>query len=104
PASAPISAKTPVTGVEPAGYPTRGPRGPRVAPYPLTDRRGVKHRDPANLNEFKPVDFEDATIVPVYRVLPDGQYRLYTMPANPISGRHPQRRFHWAHVSGISPD
>ncbi|MFD3544280.1 hypothetical protein ACFWUW_01425 [Streptomyces sp. NPDC058655] len=47
------------------------------------------YRDPANLNEFKPVDFEGGTIVPVYRLLPDGQYRLHTMFANPAPGRHP---------------
>lgn len=47
------------------------------------------YRDPANLNEFKPADFEGGTIVPVYRLLPDGQYRLHTMFANPAPGRHP---------------
>ncbi|MDK0521996.1 hypothetical protein [Streptomyces sp. ML-6] len=47
------------------------------------------YRDPANLNEFKPVNFEGGTIVPVYRLLPDGQYRLHTMFANPAPGRHP---------------
>ncbi|WGP10217.1 hypothetical protein [Streptomyces sp. SH5] len=47
------------------------------------------YRDPANLNEFKPVDFEGGTIMPVYRQLPDGTYRLHTMFANPAPGRHP---------------
>lgn len=48
------------------------------------------YRNPANLDEFKPVDFEGGTIVPVYHQLPDGQYRLHTMFANPKPGRHPQ--------------
>lgn len=47
------------------------------------------YRDPANLNEFKQVDFEGGTILPVYRQLPDGTYRLHTMFANPAPGRHP---------------
>lgn len=47
------------------------------------------YRDPANLGEFKPVDFEGGTILPVYRLMPDGQYRLHTMFANPAHGRHP---------------
>ncbi|WP_053675736.1 hypothetical protein [Streptomyces sp. WM4235] len=47
------------------------------------------YRDPANLNEFKPVDFEGGTILPVYRALPNGGYRLHTMFANPVRGRHP---------------
>ncbi|MGC5394689.1 hypothetical protein ACPXCP_02925 [Streptomyces sp. DT20] len=47
------------------------------------------YRDPANLNEFKPVDFDGGTILPVYRLLPDGKYRLHTMFANPAPGRHP---------------
>ncbi|ESU51305.1 hypothetical protein P376_0710 [Streptomyces sp. HCCB10043] len=47
------------------------------------------YRDPANLDEFKPVDFEGGTIVPVYHQLPDGEYRLHTMFANPAPGRHP---------------
>ncbi|MFD5929747.1 hypothetical protein [Streptomyces sp. NPDC060333] len=47
------------------------------------------YRDPANLNEFKPVDFEGGTILPVYRALPNGGYRLHTMFANPARGRHP---------------
>ncbi|MEV4878899.1 hypothetical protein [Streptomyces cyaneofuscatus] len=47
------------------------------------------YRDPANLNEFKQVDFEGGTILPIYRQLPDGTYRLHTMFANPAPGRHP---------------
>ncbi|MGW5926322.1 hypothetical protein ACWF2L_08740 [Streptomyces anulatus] len=47
------------------------------------------YRDPANLNEFKPVNFEGGTIMPLYRQLPDGTYRLHTMFANPAPGRHP---------------
>ncbi|MEU3470807.1 hypothetical protein ABZ716_23180 [Streptomyces sp. NPDC006687] len=46
------------------------------------------YRDPANLNEFKPVDFEGGTIQPVYR-MHDGELRLHTMFANPARGRHP---------------
>ncbi|MFF3723263.1 hypothetical protein ACFYYM_12965 [Streptomyces erythrochromogenes] len=47
------------------------------------------YRDPANLDKFKPVDFTGGTIQPVYRLMPDGQYRLHTMFANPAPGRHP---------------
>ncbi|NEB36449.1 hypothetical protein [Streptomyces sp. SID14515] len=47
------------------------------------------YRDPANLDKFKPVDFEGGTIVPVYHQLPDGEYSLHTMFANPAPGRHP---------------
>ncbi|WP_328903067.1 hypothetical protein OHR86_26980 [Streptomyces sp. NBC_00441] len=47
------------------------------------------YRDPANLDNFKPVDFEGGTIVPVYKELPNGQYQLHTMFANPARGRHP---------------
>ncbi|MFC9817144.1 hypothetical protein ACFVJM_34395 [Streptomyces virginiae] len=47
------------------------------------------YRDPANLDKFKPVDFEGGTIQPVYRLMPDGRYRLHTMFANPAPGRHP---------------
>ncbi|MFJ6811269.1 hypothetical protein ACIQRK_35635 [Streptomyces anulatus] len=47
------------------------------------------YRDPANLNEFKSVDFKGGTIMPLYRQLPDGTYRLHTMFANPAPGRHP---------------
>ncbi|MGW6585223.1 hypothetical protein [Streptomyces globisporus] len=47
------------------------------------------YRDPANLDEFKPVNFEGGTIMPLYRQNPDGTYRLHTMFANPAPGRHP---------------
>ncbi|MGW3582321.1 hypothetical protein ACWDM8_13435 [Streptomyces rubiginosohelvolus] len=47
------------------------------------------YRDPASLDEFKPVNFEGGTIMPLYRQNPDGTYRLHTMFANPAPGRHP---------------
>lgn len=46
------------------------------------------YRDPSNLNEFLPVDFEGGTIKPVYRFV-DGNWKLVTMYANPAPGRHP---------------
>ncbi|MEJ8645118.1 hypothetical protein WKI68_35740 [Streptomyces sp. MS1.HAVA.3] len=46
------------------------------------------YRDPGNLTDFKPVDFEGGSIVPVYR-LHDGEWHLHTMFANPAPGRHP---------------
>ncbi|RSS34047.1 hypothetical protein EF912_37095, partial [Streptomyces sp. WAC07061] len=46
------------------------------------------YRNPANLNEFKPVDFEGGTILPVYKEH-DGVLHLHTMFANPARGRHP---------------
>ncbi|MFC6063765.1 hypothetical protein [Streptomyces ochraceiscleroticus] len=46
------------------------------------------YRNPANLNEFLPVDFKGGTIRPVYR-LQDGDWKLITMYANPAPGRHP---------------
>ncbi|MES9505783.1 hypothetical protein ABWJ92_05145 [Streptomyces sp. NPDC000609] len=72
------------TGSEPMETPISDVLGPE------SERRFTGYyRDPANLNEFKPVDFEGGTIVPVYRLMPDGQYRLHTMFANPAPGRHP---------------
>lgn len=47
------------------------------------------YRNPENVNEFKPVDIEDGTILPVYKQLPDGTFRLHTMFANPAAGWHP---------------
>ncbi|MEU5808731.1 hypothetical protein [Streptomyces sp. NPDC047718] len=52
------------------------------------DRFSGYYRDPNNLTEFKPVDFEDGSIVPVYRIH-DGKLTLHTMFANPAPGRHP---------------
>ncbi|MEE1844070.1 hypothetical protein [Streptomyces sp. JV190] len=72
------------TGSEPMETPISDVLGPDAE-----KRFTGYYRDPANLNEFKPVDFEGGTIVPVYRLLPDGQYRLHTMFANPARGRHP---------------
>ncbi|MET9641425.1 hypothetical protein ABZY83_34285 [Streptomyces virginiae] len=46
------------------------------------------YRDPSNLTDFKPVDFEGGTIVPGYRIH-DGKLTLHTMFANPAPGRHP---------------
>lgn len=46
------------------------------------------YRDPSNLGEFLPVDFEGGTIKPVYRLV-DGDWKLVTMYANPAPGRHP---------------
>ncbi|MFE3946324.1 hypothetical protein ACFXPV_31370 [Streptomyces sp. NPDC059118] len=72
------------TGSEPMETPISDVLGPDA------ERRFTGYyRDPANLKEFKPVNFEGGTIVPVYRLLPDGQYRLHTMFANPARGRHP---------------
>ncbi|MGW1188980.1 hypothetical protein [Streptomyces sp. NPDC002559] len=72
------------TGSEPMEKPISDVLGPGAE-----KRFTGYYRDPANLNEFKPADFEGGTIVPVYRLLPDGQYRLHTMFANPAPGRHP---------------
>ncbi|MGW1432915.1 hypothetical protein ACWD6K_30365 [Streptomyces sp. NPDC002431] len=72
------------TGSEPMETPISDVLGPGAE-----SRFTGYYRDPANLNEFKPVNFEGGTIVPVYRLLPDGQYRLHTMFANPARGRHP---------------
>ncbi|WP_046780347.1 hypothetical protein [Streptomyces yangpuensis] len=52
------------------------------------DRFTGYYRDPNNLSEFKSVDFEGGSIVPVYR-LHDGKLTLHTMFANPAPGRHP---------------
>ncbi|WP_369216040.1 hypothetical protein [Streptomyces flavofungini] len=46
------------------------------------------YRDPANLDEFLPVNFEGGTIKPVYRLI-DGDWKLVTLYANPAPGRHP---------------
>ncbi|WKU45216.1 hypothetical protein Q3V23_14690 [Streptomyces sp. VNUA116] len=72
------------TGYEPMETPIEDVLGPGAH-----ERFTGYYRDPANLNEFKPVDFEGGTILPVYRLLPDGQYRLHTMFASPAPGRHP---------------
>lgn len=46
------------------------------------------YRNPANLSEFLPVDFEGGSIRGVYRFI-DGDWKLITMYANPAPGRHP---------------
>ncbi|UZK53709.1 hypothetical protein NEH16_05695 [Streptomyces drozdowiczii] len=53
------------------------------------DRFTGYYRDPANIDKFKPVDFEGGTIRPVYHLMPNGKYRLHTMYANPAPGRYP---------------
>ncbi|MFD7628293.1 hypothetical protein ACFV7Q_20010 [Streptomyces sp. NPDC059851] len=45
------------------------------------DRFSSYYRDPNNLSEFKPVDFEDGSIVPVR--IHDGKLTLHAMFANP---------------------
>ncbi|MFF9264584.1 hypothetical protein [Streptomyces longwoodensis] len=69
---------------------------PPDAELPIEDLLGPEghkrftgfYRNPANLNEFLPVDFEGGTIRPVYR-MEDGDWKLITMYANPAPGRHP---------------
>ncbi|MFD8998711.1 hypothetical protein [Streptomyces abikoensis] len=46
------------------------------------------YRNPANLDEFLPVDFQGGTIKAIYDFV-DGEYHLKTMYPNPAPGRHP---------------
>ncbi len=69
---------------------------PPDAELPIADLLGPEghtrftgfYRNPADLNEFLPVNFEGGTIRPVYR-MEDGDWKLITMYANPAPGRHP---------------
>ncbi|MFD3619109.1 hypothetical protein ACFWWT_28480 [Streptomyces sp. NPDC058676] len=69
---------------------------PPDAELPIEDLLGPEghkrfsgfYRNPADLNEFLPVDFAGGTIRPIYR-MEDGDWKLITMYANPAPGRHP---------------
>lgn len=69
---------------------------PPDAELPISDLLGPEghnrfsgfYRNPENLEEFLPVDFEGGSIRGVYR-LEGNDWKLITMYANPAPGRHP---------------
>lgn len=47
------------------------------------------YKDPSDPAQYKNVDFEGGTIVPVYRPDGSGGHKLHTMFINPAPGKHP---------------